>query len=128
KAIRTNDIENVGFTARHHTFFEMLGNFSIGDYFKNEAIEWAWEFLTSDKWIGFDSDLLSVTVHPEDDEAYDIWLNEIKLSKERIISLEEKFWDIGEGQSGQNTAKFDYRGEKYGNIINVNVSFRMGVL
>lgn len=71
KAIRTNDIENVGKTARHHTFFEMLGNFSIGDYFKEEAITWAWEFLTSDKWIGFDQELLSVTVHPEDEEAYE---------------------------------------------------------
>ena len=73
KSIRTNDIENVGFTARHHTFFEMLGNFSIGDYFKEEAMEWAWEFLTSDQWIGFDQERLSVTVHPEDDEAYQIW-------------------------------------------------------
>src|SRR5699024_6601149 len=98
-------------------FFEMLGNFSIGDYFKNEAIEWAWEFLTSDKWIGFDSDLLSVTVHPEDDEAYDIWLNEIKLPKERIIRLEENFWDIGEGPSGPNTEIFYDRGEEYGNDL-----------
>src|SRR5699024_5358384 len=75
KSNRTIDIENVGFTARHHTFFEMLGNFSIGDYFKREAIFYAWEFLTSDKWLGLDESLLSVTVHPEDDEAYDIWLN-----------------------------------------------------
>src|SRR5699024_12162487 len=65
-AIRTNDIENVGFTARHHTFFEMLGNFSIGDYFKKEVILFAWEFLTSDTWVGFDPELLSVTYHPED--------------------------------------------------------------
>src|SRR5699024_12812196 len=78
KAIRTNDIENVGFTARHHTFFEMLGTFSIGDYFKKEAILYAWEFLTDEKWLGFDEKLLSVTVHTEDDEAYNIWLNEIK--------------------------------------------------
>ncbi|WP_249871011.1 alanine--tRNA ligase [Oceanobacillus saliphilus] len=118
KSIRTNDIENVGFTARHHTFFEMLGNFSIGDYFKKEAIEWAWEFLTSDKWIGFEKELLSVTVHPEDDEAYDIWLNDIKLPKERIIRLEENFWDIGEGPSGPNTEIFYDRGETYGNDQN----------
>ncbi|MBO1003433.1 alanine--tRNA ligase [Pseudogracilibacillus auburnensis] len=118
KSIRTNDIENVGFTARHHTFFEMLGNFSIGDYFKKEAIIWAWEFLTSDKWIGFDEELLSVTVHPEDDEAYDIWLHEIKLPEHRIIRLEENFWDIGEGPSGPNTEIFYDRGEKYGNDEN----------
>src|SRR5699024_6838630 len=95
KSILTNDIENVGFTARHHTFFEMLGNFSIGYYFKKEAIEYAWEFLTSDKWIVFDEEKLSVTVHPEDDEAYDIWLHDIQLPEERIIRLEENFWDIG---------------------------------
>ncbi|MBD1222888.1 alanine--tRNA ligase [Virgibacillus halodenitrificans] len=118
KSIRTNDIENVGFTARHHTFFEMLGNFSIGEYFKKEAIEWAWEFLTSDKWIGFDPQLLSVTVHPEDDEAFDLWLNVIGLPKERIIRLEENFWDIGEGPSGPNTEIFYDRGEKYGNDPN----------
>lgn len=115
KAIRTNDIENVGFTARHHTFFEMLGNFSIGDYFKEEAIEWAWEFLTDEKWIGFDPEKLSVTVHPEDDEAYDLWLQKIGLPKERIIRLEENFWDIGEGPSGPNTEIFYDRGESYGN-------------
>jgi len=118
KAIRTNDIENVGYTARHHTFFEMLGNFSIGDYFKKEAIEWAWEFLTSDQWIGFDESRLSVTVHPEDDEAYDIWLKDIGLAKERIIRLEENFWDIGEGPSGPNSEIFYDRGEKYGNDPN----------
>ncbi|WP_099158610.1 alanine--tRNA ligase [Virgibacillus ndiopensis] len=115
KSIRTNDIENVGYTARHQTFFEMLGNFSIGDYFKKDAIAWAWEFLTDEKWINFDPELLSVTVHPEDDEAYDLWLNEIKLPKERIIRLEENFWDIGEGPSGPNTEIFYDRGEKYGN-------------
>ncbi|QHS22854.1 alanine--tRNA ligase [Virgibacillus sp. MSP4-1] len=115
KSIRTNDIENVGKTARHHTFFEMLGNFSIGDYFKKEAIEFAWEFLTSEKWIGFDPERLSVTVHPEDDEAYEIWLNDIKLPEERIIRLEENFWDIGEGPSGPNTEIFYDRGEAYGN-------------
>lgn len=117
KSIRTNDIENVGFTARHHTFFEMLGNFSIGDYFKVEAIEWAWEFLTSDKWIGFDPEKLAVTVHPEDDEAYDMWKNNIKLPEERIIRLEENFWDIGEGPSGPNTEIFYDRGEAYGNDL-----------
>ncbi|MBO8155983.1 MAG: alanine--tRNA ligase [Bacillaceae bacterium] len=118
KSIRTNDIENVGKTARHHTFFEMLGNFSIGDYFKEEAIEWAWEFLTSPKWIGFDPDRLSVTVHPEDHEAYNIWKDNIGLPEERIIRLEENFWDIGEGPSGPNTEIFYDRGEKYGNDPN----------
>lgn len=118
KSIRTNDIENVGFTARHHTFFEMLGNFSIGDYFKKEAIEWAWEFLTSKEWIGFDADLLSVTVHPEDDEAYDIWLHHIKIPEHRIIRLEENFWDIGVGPSGPNTEIFYDRGPEFGNDPN----------
>jgi len=115
KSIRTNDIENVGFTARHHTFFEMMGNFSIGDYFKKEAIEFAWEFLTSSKWLGLDADKLSVTVHPEDDEAYNFWLNDIKIPEERIIRIEENFWDIGEGPSGPNTEIFYDRGESYGN-------------
>ncbi|ABO67834.1 Alanyl-tRNA synthetase [Geobacillus thermodenitrificans NG80-2] len=118
KSIRTNDIENVGKTARHHTFFEMLGNFSIGDYFKREAIHWAWEFLTSEKWIGFDPERLSVTVHPEDEEAYNIWRNEIGLPEERIIRLEGKFWDIGEGPSGPNTEIFYDRGEAFGNDPN----------
>ncbi|MBB6454371.1 alanyl-tRNA synthetase [Salirhabdus euzebyi] len=118
KSIRTNDIENVGKTARHHTFFEMLGNFSIGDYFKEESIKWAWEFLTSPNWIGFDPERLSVTVHPEDQEAYDIWLKEIKLPEERIIRLEENFWDIGEGPSGPNSEIFYDRGSDYGDDPN----------
>lgn len=114
KSIRTNDIENVGKTARHHTFFEMLGNFSIGDYFKEEAIEFAWEFLTSEKWIGFEQERLSVTIHPEDTEAFDIWNKKIGLSEERIIRLEGNFWDIGEGPSGPNTEIFYDRGTEYG--------------
>lgn len=114
KAIRTNDIENVGFTARHHTFFEMLGNFSIGDYFKQEAIEFAWEFLTSEKWMGMEPDKLYVTIHPEDMEAYNIWHKDIGLEESRIIRIEGNFWDIGEGPSGPNTEIFYDRGEAYG--------------
>lgn len=114
KSIRTNDIENVGKTARHHTFFEMLGNFSIGDYFKKEAIHWAWEFLTDPRWIGFEAEKLSVTIHPEDDEAFHIWHHEIGLPEERIIRLKDNFWDIGEGPSGPNTEIFYDRGEAYG--------------
>lgn len=118
KSIRTNDIENVGKTARHHTFFEMLGNFSIGDYFKEDTIKWAWEFLTDEKWIGFDKDLLSVTIHPEDNEAYEIWNKEIGIPEERIIRLEGNFWDIGEGPSGPNTEIFYDRGPEYGDDPN----------
>ena len=118
KSIRTNDIENVGKTARHHTFFEMLGNFSIGEYFKKEAILWAWEFLTDKKWIGFDPELLSITVHPEDEEAFAIWRDEIGIPVERIIRLEGNFWDIGEGPSGPNSEIFYDRGESYGNDMN----------
>ena len=118
KAIRTNDIENVGKTARHHTFFEMLGNFSIGDYFKEEAITWAWEFLTDEKWIGFDKDKLAVTIHPEDDEAFELWNKKIGIPEERIIRLEENFWDIGEGPSGPNTEIFYDRGPEYGDDPN----------
>ncbi|MBM7716500.1 alanine--tRNA ligase [Siminovitchia sp. FSL H7-0308] len=118
KSIRTNDIENVGKTARHHTFFEMLGNFSIGDYFKKEAIEWAWEFLTSEKWIGFEDEKLSVTIHPEDDEAFEIWNKHVGLPKERIIRLKENFWDIGEGPSGPNSEIFYDRGPEYGDDPN----------
>ena len=114
KAIRTNDIENVGFTARHHTFFEMLGNFSIGDYFKQEAIEFAWEFLTSEKWMGMEPEKLYVTIHPEDVEAYKIWNEKIGLEESRIIRIEGNFWDIGEGPSGPNTEIFYDRGDEYG--------------
>lgn len=116
KCIRTNDIENVGKTRRHHTFFEMLGNFSIGDYFKEEAITWAWEFLTDPKWIGFDPQRLSVTVYPEDQEAYDFWHDKIGLPAERIVKLEDNFWDIGEGPCGPCTEIFYDRGEKYGDL------------
>lgn len=118
KSIRTNDIENVGKTARHHTFFEMLGNFSIGEYFKEEAIEWAWEFLTDKKWIGFNPELLSVTVHPEDEEAYQLWKDKIGVPEERIIRLEGNFWDIGEGPSGPNTEIFYDRGPEFGDDLN----------
>lgn len=118
KSIRTNDIENVGKTARHHTFFEMLGNFSIGEYFKKEAIDWAWEFLTSKEWIGFEAEKLSVTIHPEDEEAYRYWNEVIGIPAERIIRLEGNFWDIGEGPSGPNTEIFYDRGESYGNDEN----------
>lgn len=114
KSIRTNDIENVGKTARHHTFFEMLGNFSIGDYFKEEAIVRAWEFLTDEKWIGFDPELLSITIHPEDEEAYAIWRDKIGIAEDRIIRLEGNFWDIGEGPSGPNSEIFYDRGPVYG--------------
>ncbi|MEK4759377.1 alanine--tRNA ligase [Viridibacillus sp. FSL E2-0187] len=114
KSIRTNDIENVGKTARHHTFFEMLGNFSIGDYFKKEAIHYAWEFLTDEKWMGFEPEKLSITIHPEDTEAYTIWKDEIGVPEERLIRLEGNFWDIGEGPSGPNSEIFYDRGESYG--------------
>jgi alanyl-tRNA synthetase len=116
KCIRTNDIENVGKTRRHHTFFEMLGNFSIGDYFKEEAITWAWEFLTSPKWIGFDPSRLSVTVYPEDEEAFKLWNEKIGLPAERIYKLQDNFWDIGEGPCGPCTEIFYDRGEKYGDL------------
>lgn len=118
KSIRTNDIENVGKTARHHTFFEMLGNFSIGDYFKKEAIQYAWEFLTDAKWMAFEPEKLSITIHPEDEEAYNIWKDEIGIPEERLIRLEGNFWDIGEGPSGPNSEIFYDRGESYGNDLN----------
>ena len=114
KCIRTNDIENVGKTRRHHTCFEMLGNFSIGDYFKEEVITWAWEFLTSKEWIGFDPERLSVTVYPEDEEAFKLWNEKIGLPANRIIKLQDNFWDIGEGPCGPCTEIFYDRGEAYG--------------
>lgn len=113
KSIRTNDIENVGYTARHHTFFEMLGNFSIGDYFKKEAIHYAWEFLTSPHYIGFDKEKLYVTVHIDDIVAYDIWVNEIGVNPNKVLKTEHNFWQIGEGPSGPNSEIFYDRGEKY---------------
>ncbi|SDW65564.1 alanyl-tRNA synthetase [Marininema mesophilum] len=116
KSIRTNDIENVGYTARHHTFFEMLGNFSIGEYFKKDAIPWAWEFLTDSRWMGMDPHRLSVTIHPEDDEAFVIWNEDVGFPKERIVRLKENFWDIGEGPSGPNSEIFYDRGESYGDL------------
>lgn len=116
KCIRTNDIENVGKTRRHHTFFEMLGNFSIGDYFKEEAITWAWEFLTEPQWIGFDPNRLSVTVYPEDEEAFTFWNTKIGIPAERIYKLDENFWDIGEGPCGPCTEIFYDRGDKYGDL------------
>ncbi|WP_214850249.1 alanine--tRNA ligase [Exiguobacterium sp. s138] len=117
KSIRTNDIENVGKTARHHTFFEMLGNFSVGDYFREDAIKWGWELLTSDEWYGLDPDRLSVTIHPEDDAARQIWL-ELGVPAERIIPLEDNFWEIGEGPSGPNTEIFFDRGPAFGDDPN----------
>ncbi|MBO9599020.1 MAG: alanine--tRNA ligase, partial [Cohnella sp.] len=116
KCIRTNDIENVGKTRRHHTLFEMLGNFSIGDYFKEEVITWAWEFLTSPQWIGFEPEKLSVTVYPEDEEAFKFWNEKIGLPAERIIKLQDNFWDIGEGPCGPCTEIFYDRGDKYGDL------------
>lgn len=116
KCIRTNDIENVGKTRRHHTLFEMLGNFSIGDYFKEEVITWAWEFLTSPQWIGFAPEKLSVTVYPEDEEAFKFWNEKIGLPAERIVKLQDNFWDIGEGPCGPCTEIFYDRGDKYGDL------------
>ncbi|KAF9404315.1 hypothetical protein HW555_014401 [Spodoptera exigua] len=116
KSIRTNDIENVGKTARHHTMFEMLGNFSIGDYFKNEAIHWAWEFLTSPEWMGFDPEKLYVTVYPKDTEAKRIWHEEVGLSMDHIIDIEDNFWDIGAGPCGPDSEIFYDRGESFNDV------------
>ncbi len=113
KSIRTNDIENVGKTARHHTFFEMLGNFSIGDYFKEEAIPFAWEFLTSPEWIGFDKEKLYVTVYTDDEDAYRIWTEVCHVDPSHILKTYENFWEIGEGPGGPDSEIFYDRGEKY---------------
>lgn len=98
KCVRTGDIENVGRTARHHTFFEMLGNFSFGDYFKKEVIPWSWEFLT--KVLEIPADKLWITIYTDDDEAFDIWHNVVGVPAERIIRMEENFWEIGSGPCG----------------------------
>ena len=116
KSIRTNDIENVGKTARHHTMFEMLGNFSIGDYFKVEAIHWAWEFLTSPEWMAFDPEKLYVTVYPKDTEAKRIWHEEIGLTDTHIIEIEDNFWDIGAGPCGPDSEIFYDRGESFNDV------------
>ena len=112
KCIRTNDIENVGVTKRHQTFFEMMGNFSIGDYFKDEAIEFAFELLTSEKWFGIDKNLLYVTVYPDDKQAYDKWI-EVGLDESHIVKCQGNFWEIGEGPCGPDSEIFFDRGEKY---------------
>ena len=113
KCIRTNDIENVGKTARHHTFFEMLGNFSIGDYFREDALKFAWEFLTSPDWIGFDPDKLYVTIYPDDVDAYNIWTKEIGLNPAHILKSYDNFWEIGEGPCGPDSEIYYDRGPKY---------------
>ena len=113
KCIRTNDIENVGKTARHHTFFEMLGNFSIGDYFKEDALKFAYEFLTSPEWIGFDPKRLYVTIYPDDTEAYRIWTEEIGFDPSHILKSYDNYWQIGEGPCGPDSEIYYDRGEKY---------------
>ncbi|MDR1013233.1 MAG: alanine--tRNA ligase [Lactobacillales bacterium] len=113
KSIRTNDIENVGKTARHHTMFEMLGNFSIGDYFKEEAITWAWEFLTSPDWLGFAPEKLYVTVYPKDQKARHVWEEVVGLTSDHVIDVKDNFWDIGAGPSGPDSEIFYDRGVKY---------------
>ncbi len=114
KCIRTNDIENVGNTARHHTFFEMLGNFSIGDYFRDEALDFAFEILTSDEYFGFDLNKLYFTIYPQDQESYDKWLS-LGVPKDHIIATDDQnFWEIGEGPCGPCTEVFFDRGPDFG--------------
>ena len=114
KCVRTGDIDNVGKTARHGTFFEMLGNFSFGDYFKKEAIPWAWEFLT--ERVGLDPDRLYPSVYVDDDEAFKIWNEDMKIPAERIFKFgkEDNFWEHGSGPCGPCTEIYYDRGEKYG--------------
>ena len=113
KSIRTNDIENVGHTARHHTFFEMLGNFSIGDYFRNEVIPWAYEILTNEKTgFGIPKEKLYITYEPHDTATHDLWVR-CGMDPEHLIPLKDNFWEIGEGPCGPDTEMFFDRGEKY---------------
>ncbi|MGR4071290.1 alanine--tRNA ligase [Streptococcus parasuis] len=112
KSIRTNDIENVGKTARHHTMFEMLGNFSIGDYFRDEAIEWGFELLTSPEWFGFPKEKLYMTYYPDDKDSYNRWIA-LGVEPSHLIPLEDNFWEIGAGPSGPDTEIFFDRGTEF---------------
>ena len=116
KCIRTGDIENIGKTARHGTYFEMLGNFSFGDYFKHEAIAWSWEFLTSPEWVGLDPDRLYPSIYEDDDEAFAIWNKEIGIAPERIFRFgkADNFWEHGSGPCGPCSEIYYDRGEKFG--------------
>ena len=116
KCIRTGDIENIGKTARHGTYFEMLGNFSFGDYFKKEAIAWSWEFLTSPQWVGIDPERLYPSIYVEDDEAFEIWNKDIGIPAERIFRFgkEDNFWEHGAGPCGPCSEIYFDRGEQYG--------------
>ncbi|MCQ2792822.1 MAG: alanine--tRNA ligase [Bacilli bacterium] len=112
KSIRTNDMDNVGYTSRHHTFFEMLGNFSIGDYFRKEVIAWAYEILTSEKYFAMPKEKLYMTYNPIDQESHDLWLAQ-GVDEDHLIPLDANYWEIGEGPAGPNTEVFFDRGEKY---------------
>ena len=116
KCIRTPDIERVGITARHGTFFEMLGNFSFQDYFKEEVIPWAWEFLTSDAWMAIPKDKLYISVYLEDDEAYDIWTKKVGIAEDHMVRLgkEDNFWEHGSGPCGPCSEIYFDRGPEYG--------------